>query len=387
LLLLSWLLSGDAFALPEFAARNTMRCLQCHESPSGGGPRNAFGRTFAVEWLPIGSDVGDWIQPEDEARIVPFDGTITDWLAVGADMRTAYLLTAPSGREVESSFFLMQADLYHSIQLGAHLSAVLDIGIYSGLEAYATLRPIPDVTVADILVRAGRFLPAVGIKFANHTLFTREGVGLGPAAQDTGVEVAVDTAYFGLQIALVNGTLGDPFDVPRSDRRAFDKAIAARADGKLALGPVRLSIGGSFYTNQSFDRPNPMFAARIDAAEAAPGVDEIRAGGFLTFNVGRLSILADAIYVKDRFTLAGLAEAEGFALYGELHLLALRGVEILAGFELRDADLEAHVRDGRGSLAVEVFPFPFTEIRAMVRHQRGDSGPITDATLFLHVFL
>jgi hypothetical protein len=37
-----------AQALPLYAQRTGLLCGQCHVSPSGGGPRTAFGRAFAA---------------------------------------------------------------------------------------------------------------------------------------------------------------------------------------------------------------------------------------------------------------------------------------------------------------------------------------------------
>jgi mono/diheme cytochrome c family protein len=36
-----------AAALPAYAAQTGKACGACHQNPSGGGPRNAFGEAFA----------------------------------------------------------------------------------------------------------------------------------------------------------------------------------------------------------------------------------------------------------------------------------------------------------------------------------------------------
>ena len=49
---LSW--AGGAAAIPRFAARTGMECIQCHVSPSGAGVRNSYGRNvFELAWLPL----------------------------------------------------------------------------------------------------------------------------------------------------------------------------------------------------------------------------------------------------------------------------------------------------------------------------------------------
>ncbi len=380
-------LPGTAWSLPRFAARTRMRCLMCHESPTGGGPRNDFGRVFGSEWLALGGGDVDWIEGDDDEPVVPFDGAITEWLAIGGDLRAVYTLVAPKDQSISTTFFLMQADLYHVARLGPHLSLVLDIGVNSGFEAWAAVRPFSGLDDFDILLRAGRFYPAFGIHFANHTVFTRERLGFGPAAQDTGLEVTLDSRYFGAAIALLNGTFGEVFDLPKQTHRAFDKAALARVETRLMLGPMRISAGGSVYYNQDFDRANPLFAPRIDPDLARQGLDELRAGGFFTLNLGRLSLLGDAALVRDRYYAEGLGRAEGAAGYLELDLLLIQGLEALVGWEVADPDLHAGGRlDHRLSLALELFPLPFSEVRAMVRQQLGDTE-ITDFVLFLHVYL
>ena len=37
-----------AAALPAYAAQTGKACGACHQSPAGGGPRNAFGEAFAA---------------------------------------------------------------------------------------------------------------------------------------------------------------------------------------------------------------------------------------------------------------------------------------------------------------------------------------------------
>jgi hypothetical protein len=376
-----------AFALPRFAARTSMRCLQCHVSPGGGGPRNAYGRMFGTEWLPLQFGEQDWIEGGEEEVVVPFDGAITEWLAVGADLRAVYALLAPEEQEVTSTFFLMQADLYHALRLGPHLSVVLDIGVYSGFEAWALLRPFPDLEVVDILVRAGRFFPQYGVRFDNHTVFTRERVGFGPGAQDTGLEVGLDSRYLAISLALLNGTVGDVFDLPKQAHRSFDKAALGRLELRVSANSFRLSAGGSFYYNRNFDRASPLFFGQVDPMRALEGLDEIRAGGFLTLNLGRFTLLGEAAWVRDDFYAADVETRTGLATYAELNAVLLQGFEVQLGWEVSDPNLSVRSRlDHRFSVSLELFPIVFTELRAMARHQFG-SSTVTDFLVFLHIFL
>src|SRR5687767_15093712 len=148
---------------------------------------------------------------DDGPWIPPFSGDINEWLAVGGDFRAAYIYIRPDRgaapgeeRNVTSTFFQMQGDLYHSARLHEHLTLVLDIGLYSGFEAWGLFRYALEPADFDFTVRVGRFMPPFGMREVEHQLFTREGIGLGGTDRDTGIEV---TTYLGpvtITAALLN---------------------------------------------------------------------------------------------------------------------------------------------------------------------------------------
>jgi hypothetical protein len=369
--------------------------------------RNAYGRNvYQGMWLPYSSrpQKENWIDSgtDGDDEPVSFTGDINEWMAVGGDFRSAYIYIRPddkidpnADRAVINTFFLMQADLYHSMRLNEHVSFVLDVGIYSGFEAWGLFSLKDQPSSWDLMFKVGRFMPAFGIRDVEHQLFTREGIGLGNADRDTGVEM---TAFMGaatLNVALLNGTFGEVgFDNAGADRKALEKALASRLSLRAGFGPVKLSIGGSLYFNQNTSFANPLFARAIDpalAGEAAQGVDELRAGGFLTASLGRFTYLADVVMVKDSFTSDMLDDVTGYASYQELSFIPVQGFELISMFEFMDPDID--VTDNaiaRGGLAVEFFPWRFTEFRAMVRRTIDDNGPTGgawDLVFFTHLFM
>ncbi len=409
--LAAWLvgLSSTVHALPRFAARNGSECIECHVSPTGGGMRNAYGRNvFGKAWLPFSTRPRpqNWMaedpdDDEDGPRVV-FDGDINDWLALGGDFRLAYFQIRPESAaepdmdpDITSTFFLMQADLYHAATLDDHVSLVLDVGIYSGFEAWGLFKLRPEAKSWNLMAKVGRFMPAFGIREVEHQLFTREGIGLGNTARDTGVELTGYAGPLTAHLALLNGVLQDaPIDSYGSERRSFEKAVAARLSIRKNGAWLRAQLGTSFYYNRNTVQVNPLFGGAIAPerlAEVGLGLDEIRAGGFITANIGRFTYLGDLAYVRDSFTSALLADLAGYASYQELSFIPVQGLEFIGTFEFADPDVQLLDNSKkRAGLVVEFFPWPFTELRAMIRHtwdRPSATGDSWDLVVFAHLFM
>lgn len=418
LILLAFLaLTSRADALPRFAARNGMECIQCHVSPAGGGMRNAYGRNvFARNWLTLRPKLRseDWVltdQPQDpnapaaadndDGDRTVFDPEVTTWMSFGGDLRGAYILILPersatpgAKREITSSFFLMQADVYNSVALNDHVTAVFDYGAYSGFEAWALYHWKREPSEYDLMLRVGRIMPAFGIREVEHQLYTRERIGLGATDRDTGLELTGYAGPLTATVSVLNGTFGDTaFDTHGSSRRTFEKAFVSRVSYRGEIGPLRLQVGGSFYGNQNTNQASPLFGgalANADSKEIARGVNEIRAGGFLTANLGRFTYLSDLVWVRDSFYSPTLSPLRGYSSYQELSFQPRQGVDLVGTLEFADPDLD--VLDNRALRAggvIEVFPWPFTELRAMVRKtwdQASPTGDSWDFVLFSHLF-
>ena len=405
--------SGEAQALPRFAARNGMECAQCHVNPTGGGIRNRYGRdVFAQAWLSRAPsrDEAAWtaealqaseLAAKDNGSSPAFSGELLEWLSIGADVRLAYLWVRPDhaigggAPDITSTFFLMQADLYHAARIGDHLSLVLDIGVYSGFEAWSLIDVFPDARDYGLYFKLGRFLPPFGVREVEHQLFTRAGVGLGAGDRDTGLEIGGFVGPLSYHVALLNGTLGDAgFDTSGTEKRDFEKGVAARVALRGDFGPLRTQVGGSFYFNENMNQPNPLFSGVLPPAlsgEPSQGVNEIRAGGFLTASLGRFTYIGDLVYVRDAFFSAAVAPLEGYASYQELSFVALQGLEFVLTAEFMEPNINvADDATTRLGFVIETFPLPSLELRAMVRRSWSDASPTGgawDVVLFAHTFL
>lgn len=382
--------------------------------------RNVFERTmlplgqFDERWLtvedePAESDPGGHPESSDDAEepegpsdpSVNFTGDLTEWLAIGADFRTAYIhirpdrgFTPDSEPNITNTFFLMQSDLYIGATLHDHLRFVIDLGVYAGFEGWGlfNLTGEPDV---ELYVKVGRFMPTFGIREVEHQLFTREGIGLGTSDRDTGVEATLVLGPVAASLAVTNGTLGDtPFDTHGGDRRRFEKAITSRVAVSMHPGGLRLQLGGSASWNQGVSQANPMFGSSLPTAfagETTQGLDELRVGGFATANVGRLTWLGDLVWVRDDFYSDQLAPISGYASYQELSFVVTRGFDLVTTFEFMDPDVDVlGNRLMRAGFVAELFPWQFVEFRAMVRRFWADqsaTGGAWDIVLFMHLFM
>lgn len=386
-------LTPAAHALPRFAARTGAECRLCHVSPAGGGMRTRYG-SAVFQRLALPLEIGAAATEDDGWGFSP---RLTEWLTVGADLRTAYLFSAAHGErpvgepaQFVSSFFLMQADLYTAATLGRHTTVVLDVGVYTGFEAWLLLRAAPQPSTFDAYVRIGRFMPAFGVRDANHDLYARAGIGLGPNDRDSGLEVTGVAGPLTLSVALVNGTFGDAvLDGRGSEQRSFEKALVSRASVRFGLGRLHVQLGASAYLNDNLDQANPLFRAALGPQfDVRSGVDELRVGGHLQVGLGPLAYVGELIYVGDRFQAAPVGDLHGYASAQELSLQVIQGVEALLSYELSEPDVElAGNATMRFGVAVEVFVGPFLELRAMARHALSDAAPtgdVTDALLFAH---
>ena len=383
-----------AHALPRFAARTGMDCRQCHVSASGGGVRTRYGSAVFQQLL-LPASLGDALGAGELGLPSP---QLTDWLTVGTDVRTAYLYSAPQrGRTpdeapaTQSSFFLMQADLYTAAALGPHVRVVLDVGVYSGFEAWAQLRARAEPSAVDVWLKVGRFQPSFGVRDANHDLYTRKSVGFDSGDRDTGVELTGFLGPLTLAVALVNGTLGDTlFDGYGAAVRSFEKALVGRASVRLGGQHLHVALGGSVYLNDNAEAATPLFVPALDpAVDTSAGVDELRLGAHLLLGLGRLSYVGEVVYVRDDFAEGPVTHLEGYAMAHELGVRLWQGVELLASLEVLDPALDARGDATlRGGGAVELYFGPYLEVRTMVRYALSDlapTGDVTDVVVQAHV--
>jgi hypothetical protein len=199
-------LAGVAEAYPQFQLSRDKTCTGCHVSPAGGGLLTENGESTA-----------EGISTLDHSAAF-FYGKVTlpKWLILGGDLRgaTGYIQTP----EKVLASFPMQLEVYADAQLPSHLSIHVTAGSrparegnegatrFGSREHYLMWRTDPGAATGMFL-RAGRFMPVFGLRFAEHPLYTRRFGGTPLYGETYGV--AVERIWDQLEVHLT-GFVPDP---------------------------------------------------------------------------------------------------------------------------------------------------------------------------------
>ncbi|MDE2711790.1 MAG: hypothetical protein F4Z74_04150 [Acidobacteria bacterium] len=227
-----------AAAEPTFLSKQYPRCTACHYSPSGGGLLTPYGRSLSREELSTfgrrdaTAEAGDRAEEEFLFGAVGSDSP----LQLGLDFRPSQLQIEVAGRDLPDRNFLMNLDLQAAWRFG-------------GWTAYGTAgrRPGGDFVsyehwlarqVSDrVSIRGGRFLPAYGVRFADHTALSRRQLGLGEDDQVYGVELGLSSDRWLLQVAAGPGRAESLLD---DDGRAA-LTVSGRAQRDLGSRTVAVA--------------------------------------------------------------------------------------------------------------------------------------------------
>lgn len=331
------LLAAQAHAVPRYSARYGQKCALCHTNPSGGGQRTLYASQYLVPeeiaWSKPKAEILDGIDPQ-----------ITKSILIGTDFRMIH--TASDDDASGRNFFQMQGDVYLNFQMDGQLSLYYDQGITTSYELFGLWQGLP----LTGYVKAGRFVPAYGWRFDDHTMFVRDDLGyLPPANSDVGVEFGLSPGRSDIQFAVVNGNRGSTFDSDQKLAAVFSGAY--RGD----IGPIGWAAGLAGYW-QDGDTENYGTAGTF---------------GYLTWK--RLAWLAELDWFRD--DPEGTGHTTGLVTSNEWSYLARQGLEVLATYDFYDPDWNsktgAATRWGGG---VSAMPRPFLVVQALYRATTYENG-------------
>jgi hypothetical protein len=200
-------------AEPMLLSRQYNRCTSCHYSPTGGGLLTPYGRSLTRQELSTtgrsagGAAAAAATRPSGEEAFL--FGALGDALGP-VDLE---LNTRPSHLRIEGPGFTSDRDFFMNADLEAGWRA-------HGWTVYGEIgrQPLSTSTRVDSYAywvshetdkglgfRVGRFMPAYGVQFADHTAFNRAGLGFDFLDQLLALELSLNREKQLLQVALSPG--------------------------------------------------------------------------------------------------------------------------------------------------------------------------------------
>ena len=244
-------MASGAAAEPKFLAKQYTRCTTCHVSPTGGGLLSAYGRSLSHRELsttgapmPAHGDMDP--KPGEESFLWGALGESLGPLQLGIETRPSHLYYSFLGTSTDRNLF-MNADVHASFkardwlfygQLGRELEQ--DGFTLDSSEYWAGYQP-----AEGLGFRAGRFLPAYGVRFADHTSYNRSFLGLAQYDQIYGLEVSHTRGRYLAQVSVGPGRAESVID---DDGRS---AFTATGRFQIDLGSRTTVAASGLYRAES----------------------------------------------------------------------------------------------------------------------------------------
>jgi len=328
-------MAPQASALPRYSAQYGQNCTLCHVNPTGGGMRTEYAAQYLV---PEEIAATGWSEQEAEylnSRIAP-------GITVGVDLRS--LLYQQEGGS--GSTIAMQGDLYLNLMLGGRFNATVEQGLNGSGEIFGTAR----FEMLDGYLKAGRFYPDYGWRFADHQMFNRRyladgsGSDLPAAFLGQGFELGISPGGFSASASLLGGS------------RHNGDNYAARALYQKGLGDLNLGTGASLWRRQLT-------------------TGHRRAAGIFGYaSLGPLTWLGEWDETHEGDVLGNL-------MAHELTCRVRRGYDLRATYNFHDPDraLESGVRHRFGG-GLSAMPRPYFGYTVMANYWQVEEGSaVSDA--------
>ena len=236
-----------AGAEPKFLSKQYPRCSACHYSPTGGGLLTPYGRSLSREEISTlgrrgAAAPGAGARAEESFLfgLLPDEGP----LHFGVDLRPSRLRTRVPGRDIPDRNLLMNLDFQAAWRSEAWTAyGVVGRRPGGGLVSYEHW--VERRVSERASVRGGRFLPAYGVRFADHTMLSRDRLGLAEDDQIYGVELGYSGDRTLVQVAAGPGRAESLHE--DDGRRAFTASGRVQRD----LGARTVLVGSALYRGES----------------------------------------------------------------------------------------------------------------------------------------
>ena len=244
-----------ASAEPTFLSKQYPRCTACHYSAAGGGLLTPYGRSLSREEISTFGRQG--------AGGVPAAGSTAGEegflfgalssespLQLGLDVRPSHVDVDVPGRTIADRNFLMNLDLQAAWRRD-RWTAYGSVGRApaGGGELVSYEHWVSWQVTDTVSVRGGRFLPAYGVRFADHTSFTRARLDLAQDDQVYGIELDVSTDRTLLQVSAGPGRAESL--LAGDGRQAFTTSARLQLD----LSPRMVLVASTLHRGTSETAP------------------------------------------------------------------------------------------------------------------------------------
>jgi hypothetical protein len=241
--------AGSAGAEPRFLSKQYNRCSSCHISASGGGLLTPYGRSLSGQELSTTRRVTTQPGAEgtvsgEEAFLYDAFGQALGPVQLGISLRPAYLHYEGAGFSDDRNL-LMNADLQgayrgHGFTVYGEAGRMPEIGSEDA-KLYSREHWVSYEGKRGIGVKAGRYLPAYGVYFSDHTSLVRNDLGFDKYDQVYGVEVSHTSERSLLQVSFSPG---------RAESIVKDDGGSSfNTTGRLQVdfGPKVVAVGSGLY--------------------------------------------------------------------------------------------------------------------------------------------
>ena len=247
-----------ASAEPTFLSKQYPRCTACHYSAAGGGLLTPYGRSLSREEISTFGRQGTSGVPA-AGSTAGEEGFLFGALSsesplqLGLDVRPSHVDVDVPGRTIADRNFLMNLDLqaaWRQDRWTAYGTVGRSPTRGGGGELVSYEHWIAWQATNTVSVRGGRFLPAYGVRFADHTSFTRARLDLAQDDQVYGIELGVSTDRTLLQMSAGPGRAESLIDA--DGRQAFTTSARFQID----LGPRTVVAASALYRGASDTAPH-----------------------------------------------------------------------------------------------------------------------------------
>ena len=245
--------AGRAGAEPRFLSKQYTRCSSCHYSAAGGGLLTPYGRSLSGQELSTTRRMNAQPGAEgtvsgEEAFLYDAFGEALGPVQLGITLRPSYL-HYESGSFSDDRNLLMNADVEgayraHGFTVYGEAGRIPEIGTQEA-KLYSREHWVSYEGKHGIGIKAGRYMPAYGVYFSDHTSLNRNDLGFDKYDQVYGVEISHTSERSLVQVSFSPGRAESI--VNDDGGSSFNTTGRFQVD----FGPKVVVVGSGLYRNDN----------------------------------------------------------------------------------------------------------------------------------------